>query len=106
MLNTEEKVMLGYNELLVEKCSYEKCMEVNKYNEKVYSAPIEINCFKSFNLSNNRSFDEQSLSIVKTIFISNDFEPNSFDKIDGQEIKSIKPVKGLKVKIIGWEIVT
>ncbi len=96
--------MLGYNELLSEKCSYEKFKKNNKYNEKEYHPQVSLDCFISFDFSNERGFDQQTLNVNKKIFIKNEFEPNEFDKVDSKEIKTIKPVKGLKVPIIGWEI--
>lgn len=97
--------MLGYNKLLKEKCSYEKYNGKNKYNEKDYEEPKEVACFTSFDFSNILSNAEQTVSLNKVVFIGNDFEPDPFDKIDGLEIKLIKPVKGLITPIIGWEIV-
>lgn len=97
--------MLGYNNLLNDKCSYEKYNGKNKYNEKSYGEPKEIDCFTSFDFSNVLGVDEQSVSLNKVVFIKNEFEPDPFDKIDGLEIKQIKPVKGLVTPIIGWEIV-
>ena len=50
-------------------------------------------------------YEKQDITLNKIVFINNDFEPNPFDKIDGLEIRQIKPVKGLLVPVIGWEIV-
>lgn len=97
--------MLGYKELLKDKCSYEKYNGKNKYNEKDYDEPQELKCFISFDFSNVLGFDAQSVSLNKVVFIANEFEPDPFDKIDGLEIKLIKPVKGLIAPVIGWEIV-
>lgn len=97
--------MLGYDELLNETCSYEHYVKENKYNEKEYEEPTDIKCFKSFDFSNILGSYEQELTLTKRVFIGNEFEPNPFDKVDGLEIKSIKPVKGLLVPIIGWEII-
>ena len=97
--------MLGYDDLLKEKCSYEKYVEINKFNEKDYAVPTELDCFISFDFTNDRNFQEQNVTLTKKVFIKNTFEPSSFDKIDGLEIKSIKPVKGLLTPIIGWEII-
>lgn len=97
--------MLGYDQLLNETCSYEKYSNNNIYNEKEYHKPIIIKCFKSYNFSNDRVYDEQNISNNQNVFIGNDFEPNPFDKIDGKEIKQIIPVKGLKCPVIGWQIV-
>lgn len=97
--------MLGYNKLLKDKCSYERYAGKNKYNEKSYEEPKEVKCFVSFDFSNVLGYDEQSVSLNKVIFIDNEFEPNPFDKVDGLEIKQIKPVKGLITPTIGWEIV-
>lgn len=97
--------MLGYKKLLKDKCSYEKYNGKNKYNEKAYNPPTEIKCFLSFDFANILGVDEQVTSLNKRVFIGNEFEPNPFDKIDGLEIKAIKPVKGLITPIIGWEII-
>ena len=97
--------MLGYNELLTEKCSYEEFDSVNKYNEKTYKTAIQVNCFTSFDFSNELGYDEQNVKLNKIVFIDNTFEPNPFDKIDGLEIRKIEPVKGLLVPTIGWKIV-
>ena len=37
-----EKVMLGYDELLTETCSYEHYAGNNKYNEKSYNDPVNL----------------------------------------------------------------
>ena len=100
-----EKAMLGYEELLTETCSYEHYSKVNKYNEKDYESPVPVKCFTSFDFSNVLGAYEQDITLTKIVFISNEFEPNPYDKIDGLEIKSIKPVKGLLVPTIGWQIV-
>lgn len=97
--------MLGYNELLNEKCTYKHYVSKNKYNEKEYSVEEQIDCFKSFDFSNFTNLNQQDINLTKRIFIKNDFEPNAFDLVDGQEIKQIIPVKGLVVPIIGWEII-
>lgn len=97
--------MLGYNELLKDICSYEHYEGKNKYNEKSYTPPVEVKCFVSFDFSNVLGTNEQDVSLNKVVFIGNEFEPQPFDKIDGLEIKQIKPVKGLIAPIIGWEIV-
>lgn len=97
--------MLGYNELLTETCSYEKFIDNNKYNEKLYDKPIEVECFTSTDFANVLGSYQQDLTLNKIVFIKNEFEPNPFDKIDGLEIRSISPVKGLLVPIIGWQIV-
>lgn len=97
--------MLGYKRLLKDKCSYEKYNGKNKYNEKAYDEPQELKCFISFDLSNVLGSNMQEISFNKVVFISNEFEPNPFDKIDGLEIKLIHPVKGLVTPVIGWEIV-
>lgn len=100
-----EKGMLGYNELLKDKCSYQKYNGKNKYNEKNYDEPKEMNCFISFDFTNILGYDEQEVKLNKVVFINNEFEPDPFDKIDGLEIRQIKPVKGLVTPVIGWEIV-
>ena len=100
-----EKVMLGYDELLTETCSYEHYAGTNKYNEKSYQEAVELACFTSTDFSNILGSYHQDLSLNKVVFIKNEFEPNPFDKIDGMEIKSISPIKGLKVPTIGWQIV-
>ena len=100
-----EKVMLGYDELLTETCSYEHFAGNNKYNEKSYDTPVELACFTSTDFANTLGSYQQDLDLHKIVFIKNEFEPNPFDKIDGYEIKSISPVKGLKVPTIGWQIV-
>ena len=97
--------MYGYEKLLTEKCSYEHYNEHNKYNEKTYQTPVEIDCFRSFDVSNVKGYEEQNVISKQVIFIGNDFKPHPFDKIDGFEIKQCKPVKGLLAPIIGWEIV-
>ena len=97
--------MLGYDELLTETCSYEHYAGNNKYNEKSYDDPVELACFTSTDFSNILGSYQQDLSLNKVVFIKNEFEPNPFDKIDGLEIKSISPVKGLLVPTIGWQIV-
>ena len=100
-----EKGMLGYNQLLKDKCSYEKYDGKNKYNEKSYKQAEDVKCFVSFDLSNILCSNAQDVNFNKVVFIGNEFEPSPFDKIDGLEIKMINPVKGLIVPIIGWEIV-
>ena len=97
--------MLGYKKLLNEVCSYEHYTGKNRYNEKSYQEPVEVKCFISFDFSNILGYDAQSVSLNKVVFIDNTFEPTPFDKIDGLEIKQIKPVKGLITPVIGWEIV-
>ena len=97
--------MYGYSKLLTDKCSYERFNANNKYNEKTYQTPTEIRCFRSFDFSNVKGYDEQNVILKQVVFIGNDFEPHPFDKIDGLEIKQYKPVKGLLAPIIGWEIV-
>lgn len=97
--------MLGYDKLLKEECSYEKYSGNNKYNEKSYSKAETLNCFISFEFDNERRMDEQTITLTKKVFIRNEFEPDPNDKVDGLEIKSIRAVKGLRVPIIGWEIV-
>lgn len=96
--------MLGYSELLTETCSYEHYITSNKYNEKTYENPVDVACFTSFDFSNALGYEKQDITLKKIVFINNDFEPNPFDKIDGLEIRQIKPVKGLLVPVIGWEI--
>lgn len=96
--------MLGYDELLTELCSYEHYEGKNKYNEKSYQEPENIKCFTSFDFSNILGYNQQDVKLNKRVFISNDFEPNPYDKVDGLEIRSISPVKGLEVPVIGWEI--
>lgn len=97
--------MLGYNELLKNSCSYEKYKGVDKYNQKNYHEVVDKKCFISFDFSNQLGLNEQNIKLTKRVFIDNEFEPNVFDKIDGMEIISIKAVKGLKVDVIGWEII-
>lgn len=93
MQNIGEKGMLGYNELLTEKCQYEKYQGVDNRNQKHYSDVEELNCFTSYEFSNERKINQQDLNITKRIFISKETEPNLKDRIDGLEIKDIKPVK-------------
>ena len=97
--------MLGYDELLTEKCSYEKYNGVNKYNEKSYDKSEKLECFTSYDFSNVLGIDEQRITLKKIIFIKNKFTPNPQDRVDGLEIKQITPVKGLLVPIIGWRLV-
>ena len=100
-----EKVMLGYDELLTETCSYEHYAGNNKYNEKSYNEPVEVACLQPTDFGNIHGSYQQDLTLNKVIFIKNEFEPYPFDKIDGLEIRSISPIKGLKVPTIGWQIV-
>lgn len=97
--------MLGYDKLLTETCSYQKYNGVNRYNEKDYEEVKEVASFSSYDLSNYRNEFTQDVELTKIIHIGNEFEPSPFDIIDGLEIKKITPVKGIKVPIIGWEIV-
>ena len=97
--------MLGYNRLLKEKTKYEKCTGVDKYNEKSYDEEVILNCFQSFDFSNDRNYQEQNINVKKKIFIGTEITPDPKDKFDGLEIKNIKPVKGLVAPIIGWEVV-
>lgn len=96
--------MLGYSNLLTEECAYEKYNGQNKYNENTYDDVIYLKCYSSFMFENDRLIKEQNVNITEKIFILNEFTPNPKDKINGLEIKSIKPVKGLLVSVIGWEI--
>lgn len=105
MQSIGEKAMLGYNELLTETCSYQKYTSVNKYNEKEYDAPLELKCFQSFDFKNDKNYVEQDVRLTKKVFITNEFQPHSFDKVDGMEIQFIKPVKSLIDGLIGWEII-
>lgn len=100
-----EKAMLGYEELLNDTCMYQKYIKENRYNEKEWEDPEPISCFISYDLQNEMEIFKQDIVVTKKVFIGNQFEPNQFDKIDGLEIKSIKPIKGLLVPTIGWEIV-
>ena len=104
MQNIGEKVMLGYNKLLIESCTYSKYVDNDEYNQKVYEADTTLKCFVSFDFSNDRSFTEQNTNLIKKIFISNDITPDIYDKFDGSEVVSIKPVKSLVSGIIGWEV--
>lgn len=97
--------MLGYKELLTETCSYQKYISVNKYNEKEYSAPITLKCFQSFDFKNDKNYVEQDIRLTKRVFISSDFQPHPFDKVDDMEIQFIKPVKSLIDGLIGWELI-
>lgn len=100
-----ERVMLGYDKLLNDTCQYQRYTGENRYNEKEYGEVEEVKCFVSYDLSNELATGEQDVTLTKKIFIDNSFEPNEFDKVDGLEIQSIEPIKGLLVPIIGYKIV-
>lgn len=104
MPNTGEKAMLGYTKLLRDECKYEKYSSQNQFNEKSYESVKTIPCFVSYDFTNDRNYLEQNIVLTKKIFIGNDFEPHTFDKFDGLEVKHYKPVKGLLTGVIGWEI--
>lgn len=97
--------MLGYKQLLRESTSYEKCVGVDKYNQKNYAPAIVLNCYESYDFTNDRGYQEQNINVQKKIFIGNEITPKPEDKFDGKEVKNIKPVKGLGVPTIGWEVV-
>ena len=97
--------MLGYSELLTETCTYSPYTGVNKYNEKIYGEDLILNCFTSYEFSNQLGYEMQELVLNKIVFIDNVLTPNPFDKVDGLEIKKIEPIKGLKVPTIGWKII-
>lgn len=97
--------MLDYYSLLTEKCSYQKLKNIDEYNQKTHHEIIELDCFTSFDFSNDKNLVSQDVKLTKKIFIRNTFEPNPMDKVDGMEIQVIKPVKSLVYGVVGWEII-
>lgn len=95
--------MIEYNRHLTDSCSYEKFKSNNKYNEKTYETETSKKCFVSYDFENIKQYYEQDIVLTKRIFL--DFEPGIYDKFDGMEIKTIRPVKGLRVGTIGWEVI-